>query len=100
MKQLPDPRQGITLLIADALREAEEITEWVTPQLWVSTALLQFFAEPAIRREVYEELLEQPECSLTVVDVHTIMDGLVSVLWPETKTDPTTEQEYDHGGDR
>jgi hypothetical protein len=97
------PQDGIYLVFTDAVRgglkdwisSGRDYTKLPTPQAYITKALLETLRDPAVRREVYEAVRDGEQ--LSMMDVHTVMDGLVSVLYPHTTEDPTTTEEQDRG---
>jgi len=100
------PEDGIYLVFTDALRSGlkdyvasgRDYTKLRTPQAYLAEALRETLTDPAVRREVHavafnDDGIGQP----SMMDVHTVMDGLVSVLYPSTTEDPTTTEEQDLG---
>lgn len=99
------PADGIYLVFTDALREGlkdyvasgRDYTKLRTPQAYLAEALLETLKDPAIRREVHNLCYDADGVAqVSRMDVHTVMDGLVSVLFPTTE-DPTTTEEQDLG---
>ena len=100
------PEGGIYLVFTDAMRLG--LKEWIasgrnpallrTPQDYIVEALLETLTDSAVRHEVHERLssLGGLDHDLSMMDVHVVMDGLVSVLYP-TIEDPTTTEEQDLG---
>ena len=106
------PQDGIYLVFTSALREG--LHEWTrsgrqvmdytqlrTPQSYICEALLETLKDPAVRREVYEHANDQHGLDqVSMMDVQSVMDGLVSVLYPTTTEDPTTTEEQEVGSNR
>ena len=102
------PQDGIYLVFTSALQEG--LREWTrsgkqvmdytqlrTPQSYICEALLETLKDPAVRREVFDAVRDGEQ--LSMMDVQSVMDGLVSVLYPTTE-DPTTTEEQNVGSNR
>ncbi len=99
-----DHLDGIALVFHDALKTG--VRDYLDlrkhpnnpialPADYVAEALRVTLTDLAVRREVHNLCYnEEGTAQLSRMDVHTVLDALVSVLYPTTE-DPTTTEEQE-----